>query len=118
VPARLVPDADAAHRLKGARVLALAGIGRPEKFSATLRGAGAEVVTGRSFPDHHAYTAANVRQVLSIARDLGLTVATTQKDWVKLEALWPAAEPVIIVPVTLVFDAPDEMRAMLAKHLR
>jgi tetraacyldisaccharide 4'-kinase len=115
--ARLVPEARATQQLKGSRVLALAGIGRPEKFSTTLREAGAEVVATRSFPDHHAYTAADVRQVLSIARDLGLTVATTQKDWVKVEALWPSAGPVIIVPVTLVFDAPDEMRALLAAHL-
>ena len=115
--ARLVPDASIALALQGMRVMALCGIGRPEKFSQTLREAGAEVGARQPFPDHHAYTAANVRQVLSIARDLGLTVATTQKDWVKLEALWPPHEPVIVVPVTLVFDAPEEMRALLAAHL-
>jgi tetraacyldisaccharide 4'-kinase len=115
--ARLVPDAIAAQQLRGSRVLALAGIGRPKKFSVTLREAGADVVAARSFPDHHPFTAADVRQVLSIARDLRLTVATTQKDWVKLEPLWPSAEPIIIVPVTLVFDAPDEIAALLAAHL-
>src|SRR6185437_13591173 len=37
------------------RVLSFAGIARPAKFFASLRGCGAELVAERAFPDHHRY---------------------------------------------------------------
>lgn len=51
-PSRRLPLA----ALSGRRVHAVAGIGRPERFFATLRALGAEVVP-HAFPDHHPYTA-------------------------------------------------------------
>ena len=58
--ASLRPEADTAARLQGRRVLAFAGIGRPEKFFATLEASGAVIARRRSFPDHHPYRAAEV----------------------------------------------------------
>ena len=43
----------------GRRVHAIAGIGRPERFFAQLQGMGLEVVP-HPFPDHHAFTAADL----------------------------------------------------------
>ncbi len=54
--ADLQPDAGFLAALGGGRVLAFAGIGDPDKFFATLAGAGVEVAATRSFPDHHRYT--------------------------------------------------------------
>jgi len=70
--------------LAGRRVFALAGIGNPEGFAAQLAGA-ADVVGLRFFPDHHAYTRADVEGVMSDAGAAGAeAVVTTDKDWVKL----------------------------------
>ncbi|MDH5824354.1 tetraacyldisaccharide 4'-kinase [Luteimonas sp. RD2P54] len=60
----------------GQRVHAVAGIGDPERFFATLRGEGIAVVP-HAFPDHHRYTAAD----LSFGSDL--PVLMTEKDAVK-----------------------------------
>jgi tetraacyldisaccharide 4'-kinase len=114
--ARLEADAAAAGQLRGRSVIALSGIGRPEKFAGTLQGVGATITAERVFADHHAYTPADVASVLAEAERIGAPVATTEKDWTKLAALWPAAaaERVIVVPVRLVFGEPERVEALIA----
>ncbi|RDJ23665.1 tetraacyldisaccharide 4'-kinase [Bosea caraganae] len=113
--ARLKPAAAIAAQLKGRAVLALSGIGRPEKFAATLREAGATIAAERAYGDHHAYAADDVAEILAEAIKRNCLVATTEKDMVKLEPLWPAAERrrLIVVPVTLDFEAPERIAALL-----
>jgi tetraacyldisaccharide 4'-kinase len=65
--------------LRGKRLHAVAGIGNPQRFFATLRGLGLDFVP-HGFPDHHAWT----------QRDLDFpdcdTVLMTEKDAVKCRA--------------------------------
>lgn len=114
--ARLEPARDAVAALKGREVVAVSGIGRPEKFAATLRQAGATIVAERAFGDHHAYTAGDVASLLADAKGRKALIATTEKDLTKLAPLWPANErgSLLTVPVTLVFDAPERIAALLA----
>jgi tetraacyldisaccharide 4'-kinase len=73
--------------LAGKRIAAFCGIGNPEGFRRTLEGLGASVAGFRAFPDHHAYTSADVADLCSWAREIGADLAlTTQKDLVKLRA--------------------------------
>jgi len=81
--ARLVPVAGG-DRLAGQRVLAFAGIARPEKVFATLDSLGAVLVGCRSFPDHHRYRLAEVEAVLARAASLDAVPVTTEKDAVRL----------------------------------
>ncbi len=77
--------------LTGARVLAMAGLGRPAGFSDLLRTAGADVVECRWFADHHDFTAAEIEAVVTEATALGAVVVTTAKDAVKMPpnaAVW------------------------------
>ena len=73
--------------LRGKRVLAFCGIGNPESFMNTLLDLGAEVVDRRIFPDHHAYTAADVGELSEWGcQQLGIdAMLCTLKDWVKLQ---------------------------------
>lgn len=111
--ARLVPDAKAAGHLKGRRVLAFAGIGRPQKFAGTLKGLGADVVRLVEFPDHHVYSAADAQGLIEAARDEDLTLVTTEKDRARLNggALKELAERAVVVPVRLAFDKPKTVTA-------
>lgn len=115
--ARLEPAPQALGQLRGLKVVAASGIGRPEKFAATLREAGAVIVEEYAFGDHHAYTAGDVATLLAAAKAQGARVATTEKDLTKLAPLWPAGarDDLLPVPVTLVFEAPERIAALLAE---
>lgn len=73
-------------RLRGRPVAAFCGLGNPEAFRRTLLGLGARVGAFRTFPDHHAYTRADVEDLTAWARRQATdcVVVTTQKDLVKL----------------------------------
>lgn len=92
--------------LRGQRVHAVAGIGNPDRFFASLRDQGLDVVPHR-FPDHYVYSAADL--------DFGddLPVLMTEKDAVKCAAF--AAPPWWSVPVraVLVDTFFDEVAARL-----
>ena len=113
--ARLDPPPALREALRGRRVVAVSGIGRPEKFTATLRDAGADIVAERIFADHHAYTAADVSDLLAQAKASDSLVATTEKDATKLVPLWPGGEAarLLVVPVTLSFEQPERVTRLL-----
>jgi len=73
--------------LRGRRVLAVAGLGRPEGFARMLETAGADVVGCRWFPDHHPFDASDRDRLLRDAAELDAVCVTTPKDSVKLEPL-------------------------------
>ena len=110
-------------RLAGSRLLAFAGIGRPEKFFATLRALGAVLVGARAFPDHHRFRVAELDGLRRAAERVGARLITTAKDIVRIppvrrigmkvlevEIRWadPAALAGLIQPVVL--SAPGDGR--------
>ncbi len=80
--ARIVPGR--ADWLTSTPIVAFAGIGVPERFFATLAALGAEPVAKVAYPDHHAFTAADARHLLDLARTHGATLVTTEKDRARL----------------------------------
>lgn len=74
--------------LPPAPLLAFAGIGRPEKFRATLANAGGNVVAFQSFADHHPYSQSELGALLNDASRLGAVLVTTEKDWIRLDPEW------------------------------
>jgi tetraacyldisaccharide 4'-kinase len=76
--------APVAATLAGQRVLAFAGIARPEKFFATLAGMGCRIAGERAFPDHHPYSEAEIAALIEEARRADAIPVTTEKDAVRL----------------------------------
>jgi tetraacyldisaccharide 4'-kinase len=70
------------------KVAAFCGIGNPHAFRTTLDGLGLHVVAFRTFPDHHAYTAADVADLTDWAKRQSpeAVAITTQKDLVKVRS--------------------------------
>jgi len=75
-----------AEHLAGARVVAFAGIGHPEKFFAALRRVGATLIAAHPFPDHHPFAYAEIARLRQEAERAGARLVTTAKDWVRLPA--------------------------------
>ncbi|HLY00340.1 MAG TPA: tetraacyldisaccharide 4'-kinase [Roseiarcus sp.] len=115
IRASLEPDALAAAPLIGREVVAFAGIARPEKFYATLRRVGAQIVMTRDFADHHPFTPREIEALIEEAGDRGALLATTEKDLARLGARH--ARAVLTLPVTLRFQEPKVVRRMLRQAL-
>jgi tetraacyldisaccharide 4'-kinase len=112
--AHLVLRAGAAA-LRGTRVVAFAGIGRPQKFFEFLDRCGASVVARHAFADHHPYTAAALEPILAEAARREAQVLTTEKDWVRIPA--ELRDRITPVPVAVRWDDTARLDALLDKHI-
>lgn len=69
-----------------APLIALCGIGRPQRFFHSLQDAGADVLDYLAFPDHHPFSEGELETVRDDARRLGAKIVVTEKDLVRIPA--------------------------------
>ncbi len=94
-------------------VFLTAGIGDPAAFEQQIRSRGCEVVGTKWFSDHHPFTAADIANLLAMARERKADlILTTEKDWVKMRPNAPAdAMPRIgVIQLEIRFQADDAAR--------
>jgi tetraacyldisaccharide 4'-kinase len=114
VPAVLAPVDGG--RFAGRRVVAFAGIGRPQKFFASLTRLGAEPVVERGFADHHPFTVGDIEALSRVADRERALLVTTAKDFVRLPAGLRAAVAVLEVEVR--WPDPAALDRLLAPLVR
>jgi tetraacyldisaccharide 4'-kinase len=94
----------------GARVYLVAGIANPQRFADDVRAAGWAVTGELWFPDHHAFSAADIARIAEAAAGAGAEVVfTTEKDAVRFETHATRPFPLFAVPVTVEFDPPTAL---------
>lgn len=108
--ARLEPPEEA-RALRGCRMVAFAGIARPEKFFASLRDAGVDIVDTQGFPDHHRFRKSELDGLRRRAQEANAALVTTEKDWVRLSE--EDREGIVAFPVRLVWRDPAAVAAWL-----
>lgn len=97
---------------QGKVVYAFCGIARPQGFAHSLKAHGIEPARLRAFPDHHAFSNAELEGMDAEARNLGAAwIITTQKDIMRLGkrsmALPLLAASMELVPEPQFYDAID-----------
>jgi tetraacyldisaccharide 4'-kinase len=105
------------ERLRGARVLAFAGIARPHRLADTLRALGTAAVELLAYPDHHAYSASDIRRIAELGANYDLVV-TTEKDLAKLERMPEYSPDWWALRIGLLVEGGDEIVARAAGLVR
>src|SRR2546429_2386035 len=118
--ARFLADDASLAALRGKRALAFAGIGDPVRFFTTLAGSGIEVVRGRAFADHHAFSRREIEALVAEAKRDALTLVTTEKDLARLRdggGMPEWAAEIMPFKVALAFDDAGGLRKFVSDRL-
>ncbi|MBA2305394.1 MAG: tetraacyldisaccharide 4'-kinase [Acidobacteria bacterium] len=100
------------------RVFAVAGIANPRRFFDAVAGAGWVIAGERVFPDHHAFSPREVREVFSGALAIdAVAVLTTEKDYVRLLPHRPFPMRVGYLPFTMEPEPREPFRRWLVSSM-
>jgi tetraacyldisaccharide 4'-kinase len=92
------------------KVLGVAGIANPERFVASLRHAGWNIVDSMTFKDHHRYSMSDLAAIAARMQSAGANaVFTTEKDAVRFEPLGDLAFPLYRVPLRVEFEPAEAL---------
>ena len=74
-------------KFRGKKILAFAGIGNPESFFRLLKDSGLKIKQEISFPDHYNYKRNEIENLIFKAKEKGLKLVTTEKDYFRIKQL-------------------------------
>jgi tetraacyldisaccharide 4'-kinase len=115
---RTEPDPEIAATLAGKKVMAVAGIGRPQKLYDSLESVGAEVKIGRAFDDHHTFDRHEIEALVAESAQNALTLVTTAKDHVRIMAVdSKLAKKFKVLPIRFIADDPQGLTQWLHSRL-
>ena len=94
-------------------VLIIGDKGYPLKFKKTLLDCGYDLVDFVSFSDHHPYTITEIQKLITGAKSVDATLITTQKDFVKIPAVFK--NEISVINIKLVPENDDFRQKILAQ---
>lgn len=106
--AHIAPTGDAPR----GKLVAFAGLARPEKFFDTLQATGAALEETVPYADHHPYSEDDLAFLNQLAEERDARLITTEKDAARLSPEWRAR--VAVLPIAAKFADEDALDALLA----
>jgi len=107
--------------LSGKRVVAFSGIGNPDSFEELLASSGAVIEQHLVFPDHHWFTAADLKNISDAReRSNAVFIVTTEKDAARMNAEageFSESTPVVVVRIRQNVTVGGELLNDLLKRL-
>ena len=111
---RVIATGDSVVVPSGARVFAVAGIARPERFLSDLAAVGWQVVGMQMFRDHYRFRQRDVNRIVADAKLASASIVlTTDKDAVRLAACDLMALPIASVPLAVGVEPAEGFRDWL-----
>lgn len=106
--------------LNGKRILAFAGIARPDQFENMLIRLGAELVYFKGFRDHHPFSDHDLRVIHELkTKKKAEFVVTTEKDWVRILTKSRVIEDLAYLSIRFIFlSSPDNIFEMIQNAFR
>ncbi len=105
--------------LRNARLMAVTGIGQPERFFQIFQENEAEIAVGCVYPDHYRYTHNDIEFLEAEAGRLGArTIVTTEKDAVRIRSLGRPLESWWAARMELVIDQEEAFESLLHGALK
>jgi tetraacyldisaccharide 4'-kinase len=103
------------------RPVVFCGIAKPNKFVEQLKNAGIEIAAHKFYRDHHAYTSAEIQDLLALRDRNGAGgFVTTEKDAINLGPLLEQLKPLTVASVRMELlhpaDALDTLLRVIAEH--
>jgi tetraacyldisaccharide 4'-kinase len=107
------------EKIKGMRLLAVTGIGQPDRFVRMLREGGADLAAACLYPDHYRYRLEDLDEIEAEAKRLeARRIVTTEKDAVRIKMLARPMETLWVARLELVIDHPEAFESMLSGVFR
>jgi len=105
--------------LRHRALMAFAGLARPEVFADTLQELRVDLKDFRIFPDHHAYSPAELDRLAEAARAMGAeALVTTGKDWARLGERWDGEVTLWVLEVEARLAEPERVLKLLDRSRR
>jgi tetraacyldisaccharide 4'-kinase len=102
------------ENIKGIRLLAVTGIGQPDRFIRMLQDGGADVAAEFLYPDHYRYRPEDLDEIDAEAKRLEVRrIVTTEKDAVRIKKLERPMETWWAARLELVIDHHEAFESMV-----
>ena len=101
------------RKIKNKNTLAFAGIAHPDNFFNSVLKYGFNIIKKIEYPDHHHFSVNEILNIITISKNLNLSIVTTEKDHVKIPKKFK--NQIFSLPLDISFDEKEFYKNFMLK---